>query len=387
MKVHILDKLELFGEMARYAFLFTENNQIDTSKKLVIFGAGEAGYTLNAILKNMNIGATAFFDNDSKKVEGKLSGIKVLSPRLIKENPHDYYIIIAVYDTYDYFDLIKKQLLNYGVSKDSIAFYTRRYTTDFDKFWDYEFMNAVLDSFSDAYYGVPLTEIKLPSPGLIHWVGTAIETSKNLCKWITCDNKENKKTKMLDIGPGMGIQSIALSKLLNLDITWIDVQSYDNVPREYKDANWDHLKEKVGINLVEGDIETIEYSFTETFDVIMFSHVIEHFQYHPVKTMEKMLSWLKPTGKLYLGMPDGNVRGEKKWRFFDSWREMPRYDADNPLKISSNHSMHQFEYIYEEAVDLFNELNLTIERFTRNHNGGGLEFTLSKKPETTLLLQ
>jgi len=89
--------------------------------------------------------------------------------------------------------------------------------------------------------------------------------------------------------------------------------------------------------------------------------------------MKKIISWLKPEGKLYLGVPDNKLR--KGQRFYDTWREMPIYDPKHPIKITEYD--HQFEYYYEEAIDLFDELQLQVERFERScWDGTDMEFTL-----------
>jgi len=97
MRVHVLDKKMLKGKMAEYFFLFTENEQIDTSKKLVIFGANHCGCELRYPLANYlkNIALYAYIDNNSEIAGRQISGIEVMSPQIIKANPNDYYIIIA----------------------------------------------------------------------------------------------------------------------------------------------------------------------------------------------------------------------------------------------------------------------------------------------------
>ena len=374
MRVHVLDKKMLKGKMAEYFFLFTENEQIDTSKKLVIFGAGSCGCELryplaNYLRKNYSPlpqnPIHAYIDNNSEIAGRQISGIEVMSPQIIKANPNDYYIVIAASLVHS--PWIKRQLLNYGVCEKDLAFYIPITTMDFELFGNKSYVDSVISAFTDAYKHIPLIDIDLNR--LTIWI-SAIEWSNHLCKWILCDFNGRKNIRMLDIGPGMGIQSIALKKLL--DITWIDVIECRNVPAEYASDNFRHLEENFNINLEQGNIETIECDFKEGFDIILFSQVLEHFHYHPVATMEKIISWLKPGGKLYLGVPDNRIR--KGPRYYDTWKEMPIYDPKHPLKITEYG--HQFEYYYEEAIDLFDELKLQIERFERTTNDVDMLFTL-----------
>jgi len=236
-------------------------------------------------------------------------------------------------------------------------------------FGNKSYVDSAISAFTDAYKHIPLIEIDLN--GLATWV-SAIEWSNYLCEWILCDFNGMKNIRMLDIGPGMGIQSIALKKLLDVDITWIDVLESGYFPTQYASNLLRYLREKFNIHLEQGNIETIECDFKDGFDIILFSNVLEHFHYHPVATMKKMISWLKPGGKLYLGMPDNRIR--KGPRYYDTWKEMPIYDPKHPVKITEYG--HQFEYYYEEAIDLFDELKLQVERFERSGNNVQLLFTL-----------
>ena len=376
MKVHILDKKQLLGPMAEYLFLFTEGDNIDTSKKLVIFGAGAGGYELKHPLihhtkKLGGKGVYAYIDNDEAKIGRQLSGLEIMPRQIIKENPDDYYIIIAA--RLNNMHWIKKQLLNYNVNAANIAFYFPIITMDFELFGNKDFVAAVTDAISDAFKPTPLIDIKLP---LLNDSISTIHYNKSLCEWILIDFSNRKNLRMLDIGPGKGIQSIIFKRLLDVNITWIDVleeAEYFN-DKQHVNENLRYLQENYNFHIVKGNIETISYDFEVGFDIILFSFVLEHLHYHPVETMKKILSWLKPSGKLYLTVPDNKRR--KGERFYDHWREMPIYDASAPLKITDYG--HQQEYHYEEAIELFDELQLEVERYELD--GPTMAFTLTRKP-------
>jgi len=312
----------------------------------------------------------AFFDNDPAKIGRKISGIEILSPQLIKQNPNDYFIILAM--NLGSMSYVRDQLLNYGVNGQDIAYYVPKWTMDFDLFGNEKFLGTFIEAFSNAFHGIPLTKIDISS--LSYWIA-ALELSKDLCKWILCNFSGKKNLRMLDIGPGMGVQSIIMRKMLDVDITWIDVCDVTHTQKEFYGNNRQYLENELNIHIIEGNVETIQYKFEEGFDIIFFSEVLEHFKYHPVGTMKKILSWLKNDGRLYLGMPNYNIT--KKYRTYDSWRDMPIYDAENQKELC-NYWMHVLEYRYEEAIDLFNELNLHIEKNASSSNGAIMEFELSK---------
>jgi len=375
MKIHILDKYILRGEMADYYFLITEKENINLQKKLVIFGANVLGsslkYPLLNYLKNIYGGGDiySYMDNDLTKVGRQISGLEIISPQMLKENPNDYFVIITA--SLQNISIIKEQLINFGMSGDDISYLLVVQSMDFESFENMEYVNAAIDAFSHAYKHVPLHEINLA--WLITWI-SGIEWSKGLIRGILSDFKGKRKIRMLDIGPGIGIQSIALKKLLNVDITWIDVLECRDIPTKYSNENFNYLKENFNIHLIQGNIETIEHEFNEGFDIILFSQVLEHFHFHPIGTMRKIISWLKQNGRIYLGVPDNKIK--KGPRLYGSWKVMPIYNKNSYYDITD--FGHQFEYYYEEAIDLFTELQLNVLNFTRCSNNDVLEFVLSK---------
>lgn len=120
-----------------------------------------------------------------------------------------------------------------------------------------------------------------------------------------------KSVRALDIGCGSGETSRALKKMGRFE--WVC-----GVEGSPEAAN---LARKALDQVVEGDIETIEFPFEpETFDVILTLDILEHL-IDPWATLDKLVSLLKPGGILVASLP--NVRHYSvviPLIFFGDWR-------------------------------------------------------------------
>lgn len=96
--------------------------------------------------------------------------------------------------------------------------------------------------------------------------------------------------KLLDIGAGTGLLLSLAEKHFEIFGTEVSVEAI-RIARE-----------RYGIHLIEGDVETIDFGGKQ-FDVILLGQVLEHVQY-PGKTLHICKSLLKPDGILYLSVPN-----------------------------------------------------------------------------------
>ena len=100
----------------------------------------------------------------------------------------------------------------------------------------------------------------------------------------------NTKSKILDVGCGYGKKIIFLKEIGFSDILGVDINT-----------SLVELNKKNGLNVVSiEDFNKIE----DKFDLIIMSHLIEHFQYDSLKIfMENYLSRLKVGGHLLIITP------------------------------------------------------------------------------------
>lgn len=88
-----------------------------------------------------------------------------------------------------------------------------------------------------------------------------------------------------------------------------------------------------GIDVVNSSIA--DFDPVSKFDQITLSHVVEHL-HHPSQSLEKILTWLKPGGKIWLALPNPNSLGH---RFFGrNWFSL---DPPRHLCIPSQQQMQE----------------------------------------------
>ncbi|ULA60213.1 MAG: SAM-dependent methyltransferase [Nitrospira sp.] len=112
---------------------------------------------------------------------------------------------------------------------------------------------------------------------------------------------------LLDIGSGLGV-----------------------FPYRMKEAGWDctvldpdaraveHATTVVGVRAIKGDFLAITPEQTGTFDLVTFNKVLEHVL-DPVRMLERVASFLRTNGWIYIELPDGEVashHGSQREEFF-----------------------------------------------------------------------
>jgi 2-polyprenyl-3-methyl-5-hydroxy-6-metoxy-1,4-benzoquinol methylase len=68
----------------------------------------------------------------------------------------------------------------------------------------------------------------------------------------------------------------------------------------------EHLREKVGVAVIQGDLNSVTGQSIGTFDLITLNKVIEHVE-DPVSMLESAGKLLSRDGILYIEVPDGSA--------------------------------------------------------------------------------
>lgn len=101
----------------------------------------------------------------------------------------------------------------------------------------------------------------------------------NIPQWLF-EEQKNISGRILDIGCGYGTLSFFCQKILDADIYCIDFnQSVLNKT----------LVEEKHIHFKINNIETDGFPWNEKFDIIIFTEVLEHLNFHPITTLKKYM--------------------------------------------------------------------------------------------------
>ncbi|MHC1723464.1 MAG: class I SAM-dependent methyltransferase [Aminipila sp.] len=185
-------------------------------------------------------------------------------------------------------------------------------------------------------------------------------------QWIYEDNRQKKVTNCLDIGCAYGTLALYCKKLFNCNVyctDFIDVHLSKTLINYYNFL--------FSINNIELD----PFPWEEKFDVIIFTEVLEHLNFHPLPTLKKIHSLLKDDGCLYLSTPDALSWG-KITTYYPSLADIPYPNKDLPLIDT-----HIYIYDKKEILDVLNEAGFRIKRFaySTGHTGAKhFNLTLTK---------
>ncbi|MCC7499522.1 MAG: class I SAM-dependent methyltransferase [Bryobacterales bacterium] len=142
--------------------------------------------------------------------------------------------------------------------------------------------------------------------------------------WMREDAGKRKVTRILDIGCGYGT-------LLTLAVKIYGGKGYclDSTP--YAAA----LAKRDGLIFAQSNIELDPMPWSEKFDVIIMTEVLEHFNFRPVPTLEKIRAALAPGGLFFLSTPDAKTWGpiHKYYRRMEDIPDPPK----PPAKVIDDH--------------------------------------------------
>ena len=192
-----------------------------------------------------------------------------------------------------------------------------------------------MDNDSKTYY-----EDAYMSQELLYW--------KPVPRWI--DELEDIHS-VIDVGAAYGtlLTYVALNKSCR------EIYAVD--PVGYMSSS---LIDKIGINLIRADFERDGYCPNIKFDLIIFTEVIEHLNFHPLPTLLRLKRLLNPGGKLLLTTPDAEEWG-RVTDYYSSLDDIPEYDAQ-AQKVEWIDG-HIWQYTKEELDSLFSESGFEVLKF------------------------
>ena len=337
-----------------YGYILVSNiSRIEDIKKdkrtKVLWGGNPDIFATKCALETAginNVVLTSFF----QKGDISSSYCNAIDYKAVLSNPKAYYHIIAFYDSFEGKEIAK--LLQYaGIDDFSIVF--NGYTKDFCE--RKKLQNAFWKS---------INEVFSPTPFLGHWsdiLDCKLYSLEGAGFWdvpymlIYSMYKKKSATKYLEVGPGYGIMSFSLKKLLDIDVTWLVIPSKDDMRDHNKKELSNQLRTRYNIKTIEGYLETD--SFHGQYDIIVMAQVMEHFVCNPVGSLRKLRNLLVDDGCIFISVPE-----ETKWFQVESYKEMPYADVISSNEYQRrniiNEYAHFHEYTYQEAVEAFEESGL-----------------------------
>jgi SAM-dependent methyltransferase len=152
-----------------------------------------------------------------------------------------------------------------------------------------------------------------------------------IVEWMLADSKVRHAKRILDIGCGYGTLLIYASKLYRASGYCMDVTDYLK----------SQVRSKHNLQFVRANIELDPIPWSEKFDVILFTEVLEHLNFQSVPSLRKMRASLATGGRLYLSTPDQSAWG-KQTKYYQSIRDLPNPQVGK--KIIDDHI-----WIYSKA--------------------------------------
>lgn len=180
-----------------------------------------------------------------------------------------------------------------------------------------------------------------------------------LPRWLYRDLPTFKETpKVLDLGIGYGTLAVYCSLVRDCELYGLDFNSAFN----------ENVRQKFGIQYQQANLEKDDIRFDTQFDVIIFTEILEHFNFDPVPTLHKIKKLLKPGGILYLSTPDAAEWGHLPQ--YATWRDIP--SVDSTFEKSSDEHVYQYEKA--EIDELLAEVGFKVLNFDMSAGTDGRHF-------------
>jgi len=171
----------------------------------------------------------------------------------------------------------------------------------------------------------------------------------------------NELVKILDVGCGYGTLLAFASAEYQGSGVCLDIIPYLQP----------EIQQRYAITYVKTDVEKDAFPADLMVDVVLMTEVIEHLNFHPRFTLEKIYAALKPGGSFFLSTPDAEHGWGRMLDYYRSLDEMPPPDADKPWIDG-----HIWQYTEREIREVLENAGFTIERLTRSSGIVGKHFNI-----------
>lgn len=171
---------------------------------------------------------------------------------------------------------------------------------------------------------------------------------EHIPEWIYNDMEAIKPDRCLDIGCAYGTLAVYFKKVLQCEIYCTDYLKYIS----------DALIQKQNLIFTVNNIELDAFPWPDLkFDMITFTEVMEHLNFHPIPTLIKIRDLLSDNGRLYLSTPDSSVVG-RVTKYYGNYNDIPYPQKGLPVIDA-----HIYVYDKDELLDILQKAGLKVVRF------------------------
>jgi SAM-dependent methyltransferase len=167
----------------------------------------------------------------------------------------------------------------------------------------------------------------------------------------------------LDIGCCFGTLLLYVRRATVSKAFGVDLIDYHSPNLFHK---WDMAFELV-------DIEKSDPSWKQTYDCIIFTEVLEHFQYQPIPTLRRIRDLLSPKGTLYLSTPEADSWGKSK--HYERMDQIPSLGDPNKKEIPLDE--HIWQYSMSDLMAVLFRSGLKIIKWDTAPGTGGRHYNMS----------
>ncbi len=163
--------------------------------------------------------------------------------------------------------------------------------------------------------------------------------------------------QILDLGCGFGTLLAYASTIYGEDGICFDIHDYF--------GSWgvNNFNKKYHLTYVQGDIERGTLPGPQQFSVIIMTEVMEHLNFQPVPTLEKIYHALAPGGSFFLSTPDADLGWGRNHKYYQQLSDLP------PLNVNAEwKDDHIWHYNIDELKMVLEEAGFTIKKIDHSYN-------------------
>ena len=316
-------------------------------KNVIIFGAGFFGKCARRKLMDLGVSIKFFCSNDLLEINKTKYGIDVISPaKAVKiDNSH---FVIAIGNN-SLLRRFQQQLLLAGIYDFSCF-----YINNIGMINNLNVANAARRTINRIAIEKVITGVYCDVPTAADFIDT-FNALFNSCRWsdmaldkyVTDFSTLHKPKKLLDIGPGNGLQTGILCELFpDLQVSWCKLKDKKGGV-DIVESHIDLQNISIPLTTYYGVFQDPCFKIDEKFDIIIFSHVLEHFRCNPVPDVKKIGYMLQDNGYVIFAVPKELLIS------YESYKDLPEYDAASKVEEWLRMSTHTYSYSKQELEEIF----------------------------------